>query len=72
MNEMKKITSMAQAVLREANRPVSRDDMMWAMNKTVQERMDTFQQAQDVPNAVMLLATIFCRNILRDGPLHKD
>lgn len=60
----------AQAILRKAGRTVGRKEMLSAMNLAVSSRVYTFLHKPDEYNASMLLATVFCKNILADGPLH--
>ncbi len=62
----------AQKMLRDMGRPVSRRDMLLAMRMAIIDRFNTFEKKPDVKNATMLLATIICRNILTDGPLHEE
>ena len=60
----------AQAILRKAGRTVGRKQMLSAMNIAISVWVHAFVQKADVYNASMLLATVFCKNILADGPLH--
>ena len=62
----------AQKMLRDVGRPVCRRDMLLAMRLAIMDRFNTFEKKPDVKNAAMLLATIICRNILTDGPLHEE
>ena len=67
-----KAVKRAKALLRKAERPVRREDMLGAMEKAILERTEEFEKLEDWKNAVLLLGTIFCRNILIDGPLHEE
>ena len=62
----------SQALLREAGRPVCRRDMISAMNQAIMNRTAAFEKIADARNAILLLATVICRNILLDGPLHEE
>ena len=62
----------AKALLRKIDRPVRRADMLSAMAKAIRERTEDFEKLEDEKNAVLMLGTIFCRNILIDGPLHEE
>ena len=60
----------AQAILRKAGCTVGRKEMLSAMNIAISVWVHAFVHKADVNNASMLLATVFCKNILADGPLH--
>ena len=66
-----KATKDAQAMLRKVGRPVCRRDMLTAMDTAIMTRVAAFEKASDIRNASLLLATIICKNILTDGPLHE-
>ncbi len=66
-----KATKEAQAMLRKAGRPVCRRDMLTAMDSAIMTRVASFEKKADMANAALLLATIICKNILTDGPLHE-
>ena len=66
-----KATKDAQKMLRQANRPVCRRDMLTAMDTAIMARVSAFEKKSDMANAALLLATIICKNILTDGPLHE-
>ena len=70
--EREKMARIAQGLLRKAGRPVRRADMLTAMDLAISQRVRIFQTKQDIRNAIMLLATIICKNILTDGPLHEE
>ena len=66
-----KATKDAQKMLRQVNRPVCRRDMLTAMDTAIMARVSAFEKKSDMANAALLLATIICKNILTDGPLHE-
>ena len=66
-----KATKDAQKMLRQVNRPVCRRDMLTAMDIAIMARVSAFEKKSDMANAALLLATIICKNILTDGPLHE-
>lgn len=66
-----KATGEAKKMLRQVNRPVCRRDMMAAMETAIMNRVAAFEKTADIRNAAMLLATVICKNILMDGPLHE-
>lgn len=61
----------AQALQRQANRPVKRRDMLNAMEDAIRGWVAAFEKHAEIRTAVMLLAMVICKNILADGPL-KD
>lgn len=67
-----KATKEAQAMLRKAGRPVCRRDMLTAMDSAIMTRVASFEKKADMANAALLLATVICKNILTDGPLHEE
>ena len=67
-----KATKDAQKMLRQVNRPVCRRDMLTAMDTAIMARVSAFEKKSDMANAALLLATIICKNILTDGPLHEE
>ena len=67
-----KVTKEAQAMLRKAGRPVCRRDMLTAMDSAIMTRVASFEKKADMANAALLLATVICKNILTDGPLHEE
>ena len=66
-----KATQDAQKMLWQVNRPVCRRDMLTAMDAAIMARVSAFEKKSDMANAALLLATIICKNILTDGPLHE-
>ena len=62
----------AQKMLRQVNRPVGRRDMLSAMDTAVMNRVSAYEQQTDMRNASLLLATVICKNLLTDGPLHGE
>ena len=62
----------ARAMLRQANRPVRRRDMLSAMEDAVMRQVSNFEHMSTVPQAVSLIATVICLNMLKDGPLHEE
>ena len=66
-----KATKDAQKMLRQVNRPVCRRDMLTAMDTAIMARVSAFEKKSDMANAALLLATIICKNLLTDGPLHE-
>ena len=62
----------ARAMLRQANRPVRRRDMLAAMEDAVMRQVSNFERMSTVPQAVSLIATVICLNMLKDGPLHEE
>ena len=67
-----KATKDAQKMLRQVNRPVCRRDMLTAMDTAIMMRVSAFEKNTDMKNAALLLATIICKNLLTDGPLHGE
>ena len=67
-----KATKEAQGMLRKVGRPVCRRDMLTAMDTAIMARVMAFEKKADMGNAALLLATIICKNILTDGPLHEE
>ena len=67
-----KATKEAQKMLRQAGRPVCRRDMLTAMDSAIMTRVASFEKKADMANAALLLATVICKNILTDGPLHEE
>lgn len=61
----------AMELLRNENRPIRHQDLLDCMEIAVLTRADAFQSHPDRERALMLAATIVCKNILMDGPLHK-
>lgn len=61
----------ARAMLRQANRPVHRRDMLAAMEDAVMRQVSNYDRMSTVPQAVSLVATVICLNMLLDGPLHE-
>ena len=59
-------------MLRKVGRPVCRRDMLTAMDTAIMARVMAFEKKTDMGNAALLLATIICKNILTDGPLHEE
>ena len=68
----KKATDSAQELLRKYNRPVKRKDLLGAMDAAIMEGVRYFEKKPDIPNAMRLLATVICKNILTDGPLYEE
>ena len=62
----------ARTMLRQANRPVRRRDMLSAMEDAVMRQVSNFERMSTVPQAVSLIATVICLNMLKDGPLHEE
>ena len=62
----------AQAMLWQAQRPVCRRDMLRAMEMAVMRQVSNFDRMSTLPEAVSLVATVICLNILKDGPLHEE
>lgn len=62
----------AQAILRKAQRPVRRQDMLIAMELAIMDRVCIFEKNADIGNSILLFATIICKNMLTDGPLHEE
>ena len=62
----------ARAILRQANRPGRRRDMLSAMEDAVMRHVSNFERMSTVPQAVSLIATVICLNMLKDGPLHEE
>ena len=67
-----KACKQAQRMLKRANHPVNREDMLTAMDTAIMQRVGAFEQNSTIRNATMLLAAIICRNILTDGPLYEE
>ncbi len=62
----------AQKMLRDVGRPVCRRDMLAAMQTAIIDRVSAFARNPEIRTATLLLATIICKNILTDGPLHEE
>ena len=62
----------AMAILRNTKRPVRRGDMLYTMEVSLINRMTAFEGRPAPDTALMLVATIICRNLLLDGPLHEE
>ena len=62
----------AMATLRQVNRPVRRDDMLATMDVSIMSRLSAYEATPAPDTALMLIATIICKNILIDGPLHEN
>lgn len=62
----------AMATLRRVNRPVRRDDMLATMDVSIMSRLSAYEATPAPDTALMLIATIICKNILIDGPLHEN
>ena len=67
-----KATQKAQKMLRDVSRPICRRDMLAAMDTAIMTRVSAFEKHTDIRNAALLLATIVCKNLLTDGPLHGE
>ncbi len=67
-----KATKEAQKMLRQAGRPVCRRDMLAAMDTAIMTRVSAFEKKADMKSAAILLATVICKNMLTDGPLHEE
>lgn len=70
--QLEKSKKEAMAMLRKMNRPVHRDDMLRTMEFSIVHRLTAYEERPAVDTAVMLLATIICKNLLLDGPLHEE
>lgn len=68
----KECTGFAQRMLQRGNRPISRKDLLTAMEFAIQDRAGKWERRKSMPNTVLLVATVICRNILLDGPLHEE
>ena len=62
----------AQRFLSREKRPVRRADMLSAMDLAISDRVQQWRENPGRRSAVSLLATVICRNILADGPLHEN
>ncbi len=62
----------AKAMLRQANRPMYRRDLLVAMEEAVMHQVANFDRMSTVPQAASLVATVICMNLLKDGPLHEE
>ena len=62
----------AQVLLRRAQRPVRHMDMLTAMDNAIMHQVSNYERLDSVPNAVLLVATVICKNLLIDGPLHEE
>ncbi len=69
---LEKAKKEAMAMLRKLNRPVRRNDMLRTMEFSIVHRMTAYEERPAVDTAVMLIATIICKNLLVDGPLHEE
>lgn len=58
-------------LLRDQNRPIRHRDLLDCMEIAVLTRTDAFERNPNQETALMLAATIVCKNILMDGPLHE-
>ena len=61
----------ARALLKAAQRPVRRQDMVMAMDEAVMHQVTNFERLGSIANAMSLVATVICKNMLMDGPLHE-
>ena len=66
-----KAVSRAKKLLRNANHPVTRKDMLSAMDAFILICVDHFTKDVNKDSAIMLLSAVICKNILTDGPLHE-
>ena len=57
-------------LLRIMHRPIRHQDLLDCMEVAILTRMDAFEKNPDTDTALMLTASIICKNILMDGPLH--
>ncbi len=62
----------AKAMLRQANRPVCRRDMIVAMDMAIMRQVKNFETMETPPEAAELVALVICKNMLMDGPLHEE
>ena len=69
---LEKVKKAAMATLRRVNRPVRRDDMLATMDVSIMSRLSAYEATPAPDTALMLIATIICKNILIDGPLHEN
>ncbi len=67
-----KATDDAQKLLRKYNRPVKRKDLIGAMDVAIMDGVRYFEKKPDIRNALRLLGTVICKNILMDGPLYEE
>lgn len=58
-------------VASDKNRPIRHRDLLDSMEIAVLTRVDAFDRNPNSETALMLAATIVCKNILMDGPLHE-
>ena len=70
--QLEKSKKEAMAMLRKMNRPVRRDDMLATMDVSIMSRLSAYEATPAPDTALMLIATIICKNILIDGPLHEN
>ena len=61
----------AQDLLRQAQRPVRRQDMLNAMENAILTQVANYEKVDSITNAVTLVAIVICKNMLLDGPLHE-
>ena len=62
----------ARALLRQMNRPVCRRDMLMAMDMAIMRQVENFRRMETPPEAAELVALVICKNLLMDGPLHRE
>lgn len=61
----------AMELLRDKNCPIRHRDLLDSMEIAVLTKVDAFDRNPNSETALMLAATIVCKNILMDGPLHE-
>ena len=66
-----KATKDSRTLLRRVNRPVCRRDMITCMDLAIMERVSAYEKNPGTGTAALLVATIICKNMLMDGPLHE-
>ena len=62
----------ANDLLRKADRPVSRNDMLIAMNRAIMAEVKAFESSKTPDDAVMLMAIVVCDAMLKNGPLSEE
>lgn len=62
----------ARALLKAAQHPVRRQDMILAMDEAIMHAVTNYERLGSIANAMSLVATVICRNMLLDGPLHEE
>ena len=61
----------AMQILRTNNRGIKHQDLLDCMEVAILTRVAALESNPNIETALMLAASIVCKNILMDGPLHQ-